>query len=664
MLVALDRWRARLAAAIADEVKAQRILERALFLRICEARGVVSPGTLRGLAPRGIDGVRGWFEAAANRWDCGALRFECEGEGEVSGILGEVAEAGFGDAPTEVIGQVYERSLAGGARKAGGVVYTPGYIVEAIVARTVEAMDRRPLRILDPACGAGAFLLGAYRHVARGESGARRVQLLRDCVHGVDIDARAVEVARLSLLLEVLTVGDVPRALPDLERTIRRGDALREEGTEKFDVVVGNPPYVRSQRIGHDESDYLFKRYKTLTSKADLSLAFLEMSLGLVAPDGVVGMICTSQWLTTDYGRELRRLLAGGLVREIVDFASLRVFNNVSTYPAIVILSPQKGAEMVVRRLSEPRDLSRAGIEAAPVIRVRFSTLSAAPWQLGGGSLTEGLDRAGLAWRPLAAFGRACIGAKSGLAAAFVVDEEAGRLEPELLVPYAYQGSEVVAYGRVVPRARIIYPYTRGADGTPVLIPEDVLRREYPRIHGHLVRWKGALRERRDSRRAYATGDEWYRYLRAGKWQYIEAEKVIIKGIARVGTAGVLGAGNAFDGANCPSVVFADRGGLDVRYFLGVLNARVLSEYFRAVCPPKQGGYVRFGASAITAAPIRVLDLGRADEREIHDRIVARVGRLLDGEREGGLVQDVEREVAALYGVGEQTEAGAAALEP
>lgn len=661
MLAAVDRWRARLAAAIADEVKAQRILERALFLRICEARGVVSPGTLRGLAPRGIDGLCGWFEAAANRWDCGALRFECEGEGEVSGILGEVAEAGFGDAPTEVIGQAYERSLAGGARKAGGVVYTPGYVVDAIVARTIGVMERRPLRILDPACGAGAFLLGAYRHVARGESGARRVQLLRECVHGVDIDARAVEVARLSLLLEALTVGEVPRALPELERTIRRGDALREEGAEKFDVIVGNPPYVRSQRIGHEASDYLFNRYRTLTSKADLSLAFLEMSLGIVAADGLVGMICTSQWLTTDYGRELRRLLAGGLVREIVDFASLPVFNNVSTYPAIVILSPQKREEMVVRRLSEPRELSRAGIEAAPVTRVRFSTLSAAPWQLGGGSLTERLDRAGLAWRPLAAFGRACIGAKSGLAAAFVVDEEA-RLEPELLLPYAYQGSEVVAYGRVVPRARIIYPYTRGADGTPVLIPEDVLRREYPRIHAHLVRWKAALRERRDSRRLYAVGEGWYRFLRAGKWQHIEAEKIIIKGIARSGTAGVLGPGNAFDGANCPSVVFAERGGMDTRYFLAVLNARVLSEYFKAVCPPKQGGYVRFGASAITAAPIRVLDRERADEREIHDRIVAMVGRLLEGEaRDPALVQGVEREVAALYGVQEETGEGHAA---
>jgi hypothetical protein len=78
-------------------------------------------------------------------------------------------------------------------------------------------------------------------------------------------------------------------------------------------------------------------------------------------------------------------LLAGGLVREIVDFASLPVFNNVSTYPAIVILGRRPVEEMVVRRLTDARELSVAGIEAAPVTRVRFSSLSAAPWQLAGG---------------------------------------------------------------------------------------------------------------------------------------------------------------------------------------------------------------------------------------------------------------------------------------
>ena len=101
--------------------------------------------------------------------------------------------------------------------------------------------------------------------------------------------------------------------------------------------------------------------------------------------------------------------------------------------------------------------------------------------------------------------------------------------------------------------------------------------------------------------------------------------------------------------------------GLDPRYFLGLLNARVLSEHFRAVGQPKQGGYVRFSASTISAAPIRVLDLEKAEERAVHDQIVACVARLLDGEPRAALVQEVERAVAALYGVAVEIHGEAAA---
>lgn len=650
MLAAVDRWRTALAGSTTAE-DARRIALRVLFLRICEERGVAARGTLQ--AVRSLAGLRGWFERAANRWDCAGLEFAAGAvdEAVLARICGE-AEALVG-APVELLGQAYERAIAGEAsRKARGVVYTPGYVVEAIVARTIGALDGTP-RVVDPACGAGAFLLGAYRSLVARVGAARRVEVLRNCVHGVDIDAGAVEVARLSLLLAALIGGELA-ALPDLGGTIRCEHALLGSSLEarSFGAVIGNPPYVRIQRIGHAEADLLFKNYRTLTSKADLSLAFLERGLELVAADGVVGMICTSQWLTTDYGRELRRVLAGGLVREIVDFGGLPVFPGVTTYPAIVIATPRPGEDMIVRRVTEARQLSRAGIEAAPVRRVKFSGLSEAPWRLGGGSLTDRLDGAGIPWRPLAAFGRAWIGTKSGLAAAFVVEDEvAGRLEPELLLPYAYQGQEVVAYGRVVPRARIIFPYTRGEDGMPVLIAEEVLRSRYPRVHAHLLRWQEPLRARMDSRRRYAEGDDWYRFLRAGAWRQIAAEKIIFKGVARRGVAGVLAAGAAFDGANCPGVVIDRAGGLHRNYFVALLNASVVSEHLKMGCPPKQGGYVRFGASAITVAPIRVLDLGEEEERAAHDRIVAGVERLLGGDPRGEMIAaELEREVGALYG--------------
>src|SRR5207249_2066215 len=191
--------------------------------------------------------------------------------------------------PADILGQVYEQFLGKVIRltaghhakvddkpevkKAGGVFYTPTYIVEYIVQNTVGKLlegkaprQAAKLRILDPACGSGSFLLGAYEHLlnwhldfytktdpARWAKGSRpalvqtsggwrltiaeRKRILLDNIYGVDIDAQAVETTKLSLLLKVLE-GETQqslqpvlrmfqeRALPDLGDNIKCGNSL------------------------------------------------------------------------------------------------------------------------------------------------------------------------------------------------------------------------------------------------------------------------------------------------------------------------------------------------------------------------------------------------------------------------------------------------------
>src|SRR5205807_5249474 len=155
-------------------------------------------------------------------------------------------------------------------KKAGGVYYTPAYIVEYIVRNTVGKLceDKTPkqiakLKILDPACGSGSFLIGAYdylvayhrdwylkdgaeKHTKEIYQGAgsqwylttqEKKRILLNSIYGVDIDSQAVEVTKLSLLLKVLEgesnqslVSQLrlfqERALPDLDRNIKCGNSL------------------------------------------------------------------------------------------------------------------------------------------------------------------------------------------------------------------------------------------------------------------------------------------------------------------------------------------------------------------------------------------------------------------------------------------------------
>ena len=302
----------------------QRTIDRIIFLRICEARGIEPYARLQSVANgRGVYGrLAELFQRADERYNSGVFHFKQErGRPEAPDeltldlaiddkplreIIGRLyypeSPYEFSVLPTDILGQVYEQflgkviRLTGGhravveekpeVRKAGGVYYTPTYIVDYIVKNTVGKLleGRTPrttvdLRILDPACGSGSFLLGAFQclldwhleqHVGemkatrkvptvlrskgkRGGKGepaiyqgprgdwrlttAERKRILLANIFGVDIDPQAVEVTKLSLLLKVLESesGETlatqlklfhERALPDLASNIKCGNSL------------------------------------------------------------------------------------------------------------------------------------------------------------------------------------------------------------------------------------------------------------------------------------------------------------------------------------------------------------------------------------------------------------------------------------------------------
>jgi len=290
----------------------QRTIDRIIFLRICEDRGIESYGQLMALR-NGHDVYRRLcqvFRNADDRYNSGLFHFRVEkdrGEAPDELTLGlEIDDKLLKDVfkdlyypdspyefsvlPADILGHIYEQFLGKvirltpahravveekpEVRKAGGVYYTPTYIVDYIVEHTVGKLlgGKTPnqvakLRVLDPACGSGSFLLGAYQrlldwHLAwyaenepekhrKGRkpkifqgpgddwrlTTAEKKRILLNNVYGVDIDPQAVEVTKLSLLLKVLegesdeTLGKTlrmfhERALPDLGANIKCGNSL------------------------------------------------------------------------------------------------------------------------------------------------------------------------------------------------------------------------------------------------------------------------------------------------------------------------------------------------------------------------------------------------------------------------------------------------------
>jgi len=311
-LAEIEEWRNELAKNIAIRnsklsvydlnFAVQKTIDRILFLRICEDRGIERSEQLLGL----INGSRIYprlfelFEKSDERYNSGIFHFRREKDrpespDELSAnlkvdddVLKKIIKDlyypcpyEFSIMPAEILGSVYEQFLGKVIRlttshqakveekpevkKAGGVYYTPSYIVDYIVKNTVGKLceNKTPkqiekLKILDPACGSGSFLIGAYQYlfdyhrdfyekeaskykkvIYQGKGGQwfltidEKKRILLNNIFGVDIDSQAVEVTKLSLLLKVLENETQEslrlfheRALPDLGNNIKCGNSL------------------------------------------------------------------------------------------------------------------------------------------------------------------------------------------------------------------------------------------------------------------------------------------------------------------------------------------------------------------------------------------------------------------------------------------------------
>lgn len=393
---------------------------------------------------------------------------------------------------------------------------------------------------------------------------------------------------------------------------------LSKEGG--FDAVVGNPPYVRVQRIEHDVIDYLFERYQTSHKKIDISLSFLELGTIIKNSIGRAGFISSSQWISTDYGLAARRYFGNGRVVRIVDFGSLSVFEDASTYPAIFIFA-ESNQELLYFNVETLIEASLASLERMQPMKRSFSHLNDDAWILKNQlDLRLRIGEQHPKTRSLSEYGHFFIGALTGSDHVFVVYPDTiakYRLESDLLLPYAYRGEEVERYGQISPEAKVIYPYTPGKNNEAVLIAPKELQKKYPNIYRYLEQYKSALMERLDSRRKYAEEHNWYCYLRPGSFSYIEPPKLIIRGVDKASNVGLLTGMSAFNGANTPGFIFEESPNTDLNFILSILNSNLVSSYLVQVCPPKLNNYSRFNANNLNEIPAYAIDFTTpANERE------------------------------------------------
>lgn len=689
----IEQWRESLAGNIALRnprisqsdlgFAVQRTIDRIIFLRICEDRGIESYGHLQSLAktPNLYRKLLERFHRADERYNSGLFHFRRESDRTeapdqltpelvlddkplrsiLESLYYPASPYEFSILSADILGHVYERFLGKvirltaahrvkieekpEVRKAGGVYYTPNYIVGYIVQRTLGKLlegksptDAMQVRVLDPACGSGSFLLGAYQYLldwhlqwcldhdpeklagqkqpplfrgSRGEwrlTARKRKEILVANIFGVDLDAQAIEVTKLSLLLKVLE-GETEesinvalklfhdRALPDLGKNIRHGNSLvgpdllktpqlrlslgdddpyvpfdwmksfprvfREGG---FDVVIGNPPYLSfAGRQSVEIPDWLRKFYTEAYESGGWPTAhtlFLERAIKLLSRRFASFIVPDQVGHLAGYHsiRDIA-LRQAGLVE--VRYWGEHVFRGAIT-PALTLVLDKENANCKTTVFDKEGD-ERSG-----------SIVQGGTWNFSPSiALIQRLRERSFSLGKLV--GDCGIRTTAAKEQVFSLDSVKGRFVPTL------EGKQIQRYACAPPEVAV----------------------------------------RTDSKKSLYLGNEERR----------RQAQFVIRQTAAFPIVGPRE--HAVNFRNSLLALFAPpEGGVDIRYIVALLNSKVLRfVYTETVRESQQRTFPQVKVGALQTLPIREIDFSNVSERRVHDELVQLVTDALEVQR-------------------------------
>jgi len=687
----------------------QRIVDRLIFIRKCEDAGINPENqtlkeTRNNVQNRVYPKLKALFKEYDNIYNGGLFAIGKDNDCDKIEIEGEIVQKlidllyrskdgqyfyDFEVIGADILGQVYEQYLgkilaytASGKskltdgqahRKEQGIYYTPTFIVDYIVSNTLGILlkekkaDAKKIKVLDPACGSGSFLIKAFDYLKENlyseneaklhrldEQGIYSIKtaILKNNIYGVDLDAKAVEITKLNLLLKA---AEKYRKLPeDVDLHIRQGNSLindesvaglnafRWEGDFQegsFDIVIGNPPYIRVQTSEEGDKDYLIKNYVSAQGKFDLYIVFIEKALRLLAEDGYFSFVVPNKFAQTKYGKGLKEfILENFTISRFIDFGDLKVFGEVTTYPCILVIKKKKPSNRAVgkyvkvkklafdieQRIIAHQDTDGYEDEFLKVFNFKQKNLDTELWSFMPSIVQDIFDkiRKSSEVRLIDLRERIYEGFICGNNSVFFLsgkEIESLKIESELVKPVP-KGKNVRRYSIKWGDEYVLFPHIQGKKRT-----ESIVLSDHPFAQKYLEKHKDDLLKRKY---VIEAGKEWFEIWNTRNINWFEQDKIITPNLSPRNNFSIDFKENKtgkyfYVDHDCYGIILKNKNRENYLYLLGLLNSKMMDFYIKQKSPMFSGGYYKYHTQYLEQIPII------EPKPEIKNKLIELIKRML-----------------------------------
>lgn len=410
-------------------------------------------------------------------------------------------------------------------------------------------------------------------------------------------------------------------------------EVLNNKGEyEGFDLIIGNPPYIRVQDLQHSLIDSYKDNFKVAHKRIDISILFIELGFKILKTNGLQTYITSNQFLKAEYGRNVRAFLKGYL-KVNIDYSKVSVFDGLATYVSVFLISKNQNKAIDYKLMENVEDVPQ------DFIQFETSTLSDEPWDFNiNHSLKQKVFKDKNSLDEISNF---TYGVITGLDKGFLIASEQVKvldLEKEItknfIRPQNYKKYYIFSQ-----TFSLIYPYNR--DNT--IIEEAILKSKFPNCFKFLSGFKTELENRQDSRTTIKEkGVAWYSLMRKVDLNDIDTEKILFYDVGMLPNFVLDNNNFIFGGGTSHSLRLTDNS-YDVKFILGVLNSDLMTWVIYNLCPVKMGNARKYGLNYIKKLPIP-----KNVDRKIQNSIIQFVDEIISFKQQGKDSSEQEKKIDEL----------------